>query len=137
MYIEGYSWSRTKTTWEVHAWVILFISWAYPTVKSGFFPSLIEPLLSAFEEAMKYATEKMHRDKPISKFQSIKMRLADIALKYEASRWMTYRLGWLANNVKDPVQFAKEAALTKTFVGETVIEVAQNAYGGSWLLRAY
>ncbi len=97
-------------------------------------------MLSAFEEAMKYATEKMHRDKPISKFQSIKMRLADIALKYEASRWMTYRLGWLANNVKDPVQFAKEAALTKTFVGETVIEVAQNAmavHGSYGLINDY
>ena len=63
-------------------------------------------MLSAYEEAMKYAREKMHRDKPITKFQAVQLRLASIASLYEASRWMTYRLAWLANNVKDPVQFA-------------------------------
>ena len=32
---------------------------------------------------------------------------------------MTYRLAWLANDVKDPIQFAKEAALTKLSWGNS------------------
>lgn len=97
-------------------------------------------MLSAYEEAMKYAREKMHRDKPITKFQAVQLRLASIASLYEASRWMTYRLAWLANNVKDPVQFAKEAALTKTFVGETVIDLVRDAmaiHGSYGLINDY
>lgn len=97
-------------------------------------------MLSAYEEAMKYAQEKMHRDKPIAKFQATQLRLANIALKYEASKWMTYRLGWMANNVKDPIQFAKEAALTKTFVAETVIDVVKDAmaiHGSYGLINDY
>lgn len=97
-------------------------------------------MLAAYEEAMKYAQEKMHRDKPISKFQAVQLRLAEIASLYEASRWLTYRFAWLANNVKDPVQFAKEAALTKVFVGETVVDVMRNAmaiHGSYGLINDY
>lgn len=97
-------------------------------------------MLSAQEEAMKYALEKMHRDKPIAKFQAVQLRLADIASKYEASRWLTYRLGWLANNVRDPIGFAREAAMTKTFVGETVVDVVKDAmaiHGSYGLINDY
>lgn len=78
-------------------------------------------VLAAFEEGVKYAKEKTHRNQPISKFQSVQLRIADLAINYEAARWLTYRLGFLANNVKDPMAFAKEAALTKTFVTETAV----------------
>lgn len=81
--------------------------------------------LAAYEEGIKYAKEKTHRGTPIAKFQSIQLKVADMAMKYEASRWLTYRLGYLANNLKNPAVFAKEAALCKTVVCENSADVAR------------
>ncbi len=97
-------------------------------------------MLAAYEEGLKYAREKTHRDKPIAKFQAIQLKIADMAIKYEAARWLAYRLGCLANNVKDPRQFAKEAALTKTFVCEAATEVtrlAMDIHGSYGLMNDY
>jgi len=95
-------------------------------------------LLGAYQEAVKYAKEKTHRDQPIAKFAQIQDSIAEIAIKYEASRWMAYRLGYLADNFKDPVQFAKEAAVAKTFITETGVDIARLAMGvhGSYGLTA-
>lgn len=84
-------------------------------------------LLASYEEGLKYAKEKTHRGAPIAKFQSIQLRVADLAMLYESSRWLTYRLGYLANNVRNPFVFAKEAALTKTVVCENAVQAARIA----------
>lgn len=108
--------------------------------KVGVSSTALGGMLAAYEEGLKYAKEKMHRDKPISRFQSVQLKIADMAIKYEAARWLTYRLGYLANNVKDPRQFAKEAALTKTFVCETAFEVtrlAMDIHGSYGLMNDY
>ncbi len=95
-------------------------------------------ILGCFEEAVKYAKEKNHRGEPIAKFQAIQLRIADLSMKYEACRWLTYRLGCLANDAKDQAVFAKEAALTKTFVCETFADAARIAVDihGSYGLMA-
>ncbi len=108
--------------------------------KVGVCSTALGGMLAAYEEGLKYAKEKMHRDKPISRFQSIQLKIADMAIKYEAARWLTYRLGHLANDVKDPRQFAKEAALAKTFVCDTAVEVtrlAMDIHGSYGLMNDY
>lgn len=108
--------------------------------KVGVCSTALGGMLAAYEEGVKYAKEKMHRDKPISRFQSIQLKIADMAIKYEAARWLTYRLGYLANNMKDPRQFAKEAALAKTFVCDTAVEVtrlAMDIHGSYGLMNDY
>jgi len=108
--------------------------------KIGVSSSTLGGMLAAYEEAVKYAQEKLHRGEAIAKFQATQLKIAEIAMKYEAARWLTYRLGCLANNVKDFRQFAKEAALTKTFVCETMVDVARLAVGvhGSYgLMKDY
>lgn len=97
-------------------------------------------ILAAFEAAVKYAREKTHRGEPIAKFQAVQLRIADLAMKYEACRWLTYRLGCLANEAKDPMLFAKEAALTKTYVCETFVDAARIAidvHGSYGLMSDY
>jgi alkylation response protein AidB-like acyl-CoA dehydrogenase len=97
-------------------------------------------ILAAYEESVKYVKEKTHRGASIAKFQAIQLRIADLAMKYEACRWLTYRLGCLANDAKDPIVFAKEAALTKTFVCETSVEaarVAVDVHGSYGLMTDY
>ncbi len=96
--------------------------------------------LAAFEESVKYAKEKTHRGDPIAKFQAIQLKIADIAMKYESSRWLAYRLGVLANNPKSPADFAKEAALAKVVIAENAIaatRMAVDIHGSYGLMEDY
>jgi len=96
--------------------------------------------LAAFEESVKYVKEKTHRGEPIAKFQAVQLKIADIAMKYEASRWLAYRLGVLANNPKSPGDFAKEAALSKVIIAENAVAAARIAidiHGSYGLMEDY
>jgi alkylation response protein AidB-like acyl-CoA dehydrogenase len=96
--------------------------------------------LAALEEASKYAREKTHRGQPIAKFQAIQLKIADLAIKYETARWLCYRLGCLANDIKDPGKFATEAALVKAYCGDNVVDAARIAvdvHGSYGLMRDY
>ncbi len=96
--------------------------------------------LAAYEEAVKYAKEKTHRGEPIAKFQAIQLKIADIAMKYEASRWLAYRLGYLANNPRSHSDFAREAALSKVIIAENAVMAARLAidiHGSYGLMEDY
>ncbi|HPF21373.1 MAG TPA: acyl-CoA dehydrogenase family protein [Syntrophomonas sp.] len=95
--------------------------------KIGVSSSSLGGILAAYEEGMKYAKEKTHRGTPIAKFQSIQLKVADLAMLLESSRWLTYRLAYLADNFKNPIVFAKEAALTKTVVCDNSVKAARVA----------
>lgn len=84
-------------------------------------------MLAAYEEALKYAKEKLHRGSPIAKFQAIQLKIAHVAAKYQSTRWMCYRLGTLATDIKDAAQFQAEAALLKGYASDTAVEVAKLA----------
>jgi short/branched chain acyl-CoA dehydrogenase len=60
--------------------------------------------------AMDYARQRVQFGQPISKFQAVQFKLADIATELEAARWLTYR----AAHLRDAGQpFQKEAAMAK------------------------
>ena len=60
--------------------------------------------------ATAYARERHQFGQPISTFQAVQFKLADIATELEAARWLTYR----AASLRDAGQpFQKEAAMAK------------------------
>jgi short-chain 2-methylacyl-CoA dehydrogenase len=60
--------------------------------------------------ATAYARERHQFGQPISSFQAVQFKLADIATELEAARWLTYR----AASLRDAGQpFQKEAAMAK------------------------
>jgi len=60
--------------------------------------------------ATDYARQRVQFGQPISKFQAVQFKLADIATELEAARWLTYR----AASLRDAGQpFQKEAAMAK------------------------
>jgi short-chain 2-methylacyl-CoA dehydrogenase len=60
--------------------------------------------------ATAYARERTQFGQPISKFQAVQFKLADMATELEAARWLTYR----AASLRDAGQpFQKEAAMAK------------------------
>lgn len=84
----------------------------------------------AFDAALKYSKERHQFNKPISTFQGISFKLADMATRIEASRLLTFRAAELKNLGKS---VNKESAMAKLFASEVAVEVANEAvqiFGG-------
>jgi butyryl-CoA dehydrogenase len=76
---------------------------------------------AALDEAVKYAKERIVREKPIASMQAIQWMLAEMAAKVEAARWLTYRAAFLQDKGLD---IRNDAAIVKLFVGPAATEVA-------------
>ena len=91
----------------------------------------------AFEMALSYAQERKQFGQPISKFQAISFKLADMAIKIELARTLLYKACWLKDNY---LPFAKEAAMSKLYCSEIAKEVTDEAvqiHGGYGLMKDY
>jgi alkylation response protein AidB-like acyl-CoA dehydrogenase len=91
----------------------------------------------AFELALRYAQERKQFGQPISKFQVIGFKLADMATKIELARNLLYKACWLKDN---KLPFAKEAAMSKLYCSEIAKEVTDEAvqiHGGYGLMKDY
>lgn len=91
----------------------------------------------AFEAALKYSKERHQFNKPISSFQGISFKLADMATKIEAARLLTHR----AANLKNKGQNVNlESAMAKLYTSEICVEVANEAvqiFGGYGYIKDY
>jgi len=91
----------------------------------------------AYEQALTYAKERKQFGKPIGEFQAIQFMLADMALRTDAARMLTYRAAWL----KDREQpYKKEAAMAKLYASEAAMWVATKAvqvHGGYGYVKDY
>ncbi|HQQ97229.1 MAG TPA: acyl-CoA dehydrogenase [Cyclobacteriaceae bacterium] len=84
----------------------------------------------AFDAALRYSKERHQFNKPISTFQGISFKLADMATRIEASRLLTFRAAELKNLGKS---VNKESAMAKLYASEVAVEVANEAvqiFGG-------
>jgi alkylation response protein AidB-like acyl-CoA dehydrogenase len=91
----------------------------------------------AYEEALNYAKNRKQFGKPISKFQNIAFRLADMYVKIELARSFLYRACWLKENNKP---FSLESAIAKLYCSEVARDVADEAvqiHGGYGLMKDY
>ncbi|HLN15944.1 MAG TPA: acyl-CoA dehydrogenase family protein [Acidimicrobiales bacterium] len=74
--------------------------------------------------ATAYAGQRVQFGQPISKFQAVQFKLADIATELEAARWLTYR----AAALRDAGQpFHKEAAMAKLKASRLAVWAASEA----------
>src|SRR3954451_9542246 len=74
--------------------------------------------------AMEYAKQRHQFGQPISKFQAIQFKLADIATELEAARWLTYRAAYL-RDTEQP--FLKEASMAKLKASRLAVAAASEA----------
>ncbi len=93
--------------------------------KLGMSTLFLGVMQASLDEAVKYALGKPYRDKTISKFQAVQLKIADMAAKVEAARWLVYRLGYLLEHMTSMESFNRESALTKLFVTDTAMEVVR------------
>jgi len=79
---------------------------------------------ACLDTSLKYAKERVQFGRPISKFQAISFKLADMATKIELARLVYYKAAWLRDNKKP---YAKEAAMAKLYASEISVQCANEA----------
>ena len=91
----------------------------------------------AYEAGLKYAKERQQFGKPISEFQSIQFKLADMATQIEAARLLTLQAAFLKDNGK---KTTRESAMAKLFASEIAVKVAEESvqiHGGYGYTKDY
>ena len=78
----------------------------------------------ALENVVKYVQEREQFGKPIVEFQAVQMKLAEMAMKVEASRLLIHRA---APNAQDGFPSIFESSVGKCFSNETAREVVASA----------
>ena len=91
----------------------------------------------AYESAVRYAKEREQFGKPITEFQAIQFKLADMATQIEAARLLMYRAAYLKDQGK---KVTKESAMAKLFASEVSVRVCEEAiqiHGGYGYTKDY
>jgi short-chain 2-methylacyl-CoA dehydrogenase len=91
----------------------------------------------ALDQALAYAKERRAFGKPISKFQSIQAKLADLATEIAAARLLVYHAAWLKDQGKP---FSLVAAQAKLKTGRLAVKAADEAvqiHGGYGYIEEY
>lgn len=91
----------------------------------------------AYEAAIQYSKERHQFNKPISSFQAIAFKLADMATQIEAAKLLTFR----AADMKQRGENVNiESAMAKYHTSETAVSVANDAvqiFGGYGYIKDY
>jgi alkylation response protein AidB-like acyl-CoA dehydrogenase len=91
----------------------------------------------AYDAALKYSKQRRQFGRPISEFQAIQHKLADMATDIDAARLLTYR----AADMKDKgARVTKEAAMAKLFASERAVRICDQAvqiHGGYGFIKDY
>lgn len=91
----------------------------------------------ALERALAYSKERKAFGKAIAEHQAIQFKLADMATKIDAARFMIFYAAWLKDNGRN---FVKEAAMAKLFASRIAQEVTSEAvqiHGGYGYVREF
>ncbi len=92
---------------------------------------------ACLDEALSYAKERKQFHKPISKFQAVQFKLADMDTEIELARLMYYKAAWLHMQGKP---YTREASMAKLFASETAKRAADQAvqiHGGYGFMDEY
>ncbi|NKE36084.1 acyl-CoA dehydrogenase [Natronococcus sp. JC468] len=93
----------------------------------------------ALDSALEYATEREQFDQPISDFQAIQHKLAEMATNVEAARSLTYRAATQVEQGNQEIA-ARFSSMAKLFASEHAVDVADEAiqvHGGSGYVTDY
>ncbi len=91
----------------------------------------------AYDAALKYSKQRKQFGRPISEFQAIQNKLADMATEIDAARLLTCRAAWMKDRGE---RVTKESAMAKLFASEVAVRVANEAvqiHGGYGFIKDY
>lgn len=93
----------------------------------------------AYNEAVKYAKERVQFGKPIATKQAIAFMLADMKVKIETARLAVYKAAWKMEQ-GDGKSYSMEASIAKKYASDIAMEVTTDAvqvFGGYGFTREY
>ncbi len=85
---------------------------------------------AAYDEALGYANQREAFGQKIGQFQAVQLKLADMAMKVQASRLLVY---WAASRADAGLRVDMEAGMAKAFASEAAAEcalLAMQVHGG-------
>lgn len=91
----------------------------------------------ALDESLAYAAERQAFGRPISAFQSIQFKLADMKISVETARLMTWHAAWL---VDQGLPHAQASAIAKVYASDIAFDAANEAiqvHGGYGYMNEY
>lgn len=91
----------------------------------------------ALQEATAYAQARKQFGQPLAAQQAIQFKLADMALRIDAARLLTWRAAWAADQ---GLRLSRESAMAKCFAGDTAMAAALEAvqiFGGNGYSKEY
>jgi acyl-CoA dehydrogenase len=92
---------------------------------------------AAMEHAIHYARTRQQFGTPIITNQGVSFMLADMAMKVEAARLLTWQAAWMADQ---GLKATEQSAMAKCFASDTAMEVTTNAVqilGGYGYMKDY
>jgi alkylation response protein AidB-like acyl-CoA dehydrogenase len=101
------------------------------------FASHVGTMERLLETSIAYARTRGQFGQLIGKFQAVSHRIADMKVQLEAARLLTYRSAWRLQHARSA---SLDAAMTKLFVSEALVETAQGAvqiHGGYGFMAEY
>jgi alkylation response protein AidB-like acyl-CoA dehydrogenase len=107
------------------------------TGRTGMAATALGILTAAYEEAAKFASERVLYGKPIAGLQAIQFYLADIYSQLEICRLLNYKAVWLKDN---DMRCDNEAALAKYYTCDAAVNAAKKAieiHGSYGILKEY
>jgi len=107
------------------------------TGRPGMAATALGILTAAYEEAGKFASERVLYGKPISALQAIQFYMAEIYTQLEISRLLCYRASWMKDQ---NMRFDTEAAMAKYYTCEAAANMAKKAveiHGSYGIMREY
>ncbi len=91
----------------------------------------------ALDQALAYAKERRAFGQPISKFQSIQAKLADVSAEIEATRLLVLKAAWLKDMSRNFTLTAAQAKLKSGRIAVRAAEEAVQIHGGYGYIEEY
>lgn len=92
----------------------------------------------AYDAALRYAQERRQFGQPIAAFQAIRWKLADLAVKIEAARLLTYRAAVMKD--EGAPRTSLESSIAKLYASEVAVRAAEEGvqiHGGYGFVKDY
>lgn len=92
---------------------------------------------ASLDHAVAYAKEREQFGRPLAKFQAIQFKIADMAMRLDASRLLTYRAAWTKDHA---AKHSVESAMAKYMASTTAVFCAEEAvqiFGGNGYSKEY